>query len=118
MNAPSSSTPSPFAFVDGALDRADALRDDAAALSAMWDDARVVLLDDDGRALTDDNHALLAPTGAELGGMPAGAVFLGKRDDVAWFAARSIAAAPEGSPSLSAATARCSGTCRTRGSWG
>lgn len=81
-------TATPFAFVDGALDRADALRDDADALHALWPGARVVLLDDDGRALADDRSQLMAPTGCELGGVPAAAVFLGKRGDVAWFAAR------------------------------
>ena len=86
-------TPAPFAFVDGALDRADALRDDPDALAAAWSNARVVLLDDDGKALADADGRLLAPTGAELGGMPAGAVFLGKRADVAWFAARSATTA-------------------------
>ena len=79
---------SPYAFVDGALDRADALRDDAEALAALWPEARVVLLEDDGRALADADRLLLAPTGRELGGVPAAAVFLGKRDDTAWFAAR------------------------------
>ena len=79
---------SPFAFVDGALDRADALRDDPEALAALWADARVVLLDDDGKALADADRMLAAPTGRTLGGVPAAAVFLGKRDDTAWFAAR------------------------------
>ena len=86
-------TATPFAFVDGALDRADALRDDADALHALWPDARVVLLDDDGRALADDRSQLMAPTGRDLGGVPAAAVFLGKRDDVAWFAARAATTA-------------------------
>ena len=79
---------SPFAFVDGALDRADALRDDPEALATLWPDARVVLLDDDGKALADADRMLAAPTGRTLGGVPAAAVFLGKRDDTAWFAAR------------------------------
>ena len=86
-------TATPFAFVDGALDRADALRDDADALRALWSDARVVLLDDDGRALADDDNQLMAPTGRDLGGVPAAAVFLGKRDDVGWFAARAATTA-------------------------
>ncbi|HEU4814382.1 MAG TPA: NAD(+) diphosphatase [Xanthomonadaceae bacterium] len=86
---------SPFAFVDGALDRADALRDDADALAKLWPEARVVLLEDDGRALADADRMLLAPTGRELGGIPAAAVFLGKRDDTAWFAARAATTAFE-----------------------
>jgi len=51
--------PAPFAFIEGALDRADALRDDPAALAALWPQARVVLLDDDGRALADAAQGLL-----------------------------------------------------------
>ena len=86
-------TASPFAFVDGALDRADLLRDDPEGLSRLWPSARVVLLDDDGRAFADDALLLLAPSGAELGGMPGGSVFLGQRDGVAWFAARSATTA-------------------------
>jgi NAD+ diphosphatase len=78
--------PSPFAFLDGALDRADHLRDDADALIALWPRARVVLLEDDGRALADHSKALLAPTGRQLGGGPGVAAFLGQRDGEAWFA--------------------------------
>ena len=78
----------PFAFLDGALDRADALRDDSNALAALWPAARIVLLEDDGRALADDDRQLFAPSGAMVGGIPAAAVFLGLRDGVAWFAAR------------------------------
>jgi NAD+ diphosphatase len=77
----------PFAFIDGALDRADHLRDDADALAAAWPQARVLLLDDDGRALADASRQLFTASGAELGGVPANAVFLGLRDGVAWFAA-------------------------------
>ena len=90
-----SNAPAPFAFVDGALDRADALRDDPDALATAWPGARVVLLDDDGRALADEGGQLLAPDGRSLGGIPGGAVFLGKRDDVAWFAARAATTAFE-----------------------
>lgn len=79
---------SPFAFIDGALDRADHLRDDSDALAALWPQARVVLLDDDGRALADAEQHLLAVTGAELGGGPGTAIFLGLRDGTAWFAQR------------------------------
>ena len=72
---------SPFAFVD------------PDALANLWPNARVVLLDDDGRALADDQQRLLAPTGTDLGGMPGGHVFLGKRGDTAWFAAHAAATA-------------------------
>ena len=78
--------PSPFAFIDGALDRADALRDDADALARLWPDARIVLLDDDGRALADAAGGLCAPDGATLGGGPGTAIFLGLRNGQAWFA--------------------------------
>ena len=83
-----STRPAPFAFIDGALDRADPLRDDPGALAALWPQARVVLLDDDGRALADGAQALCAPDGAALGGGPGAAIFLGLRDGVGWFAAR------------------------------
>jgi len=79
---------SPFAFVDGALDRADHLRDDGEALARLWPDARVLLLDDAGLALADAGRQLAAPTGATLGGGPGTAIFLGLRDDTAWFAQR------------------------------
>jgi NAD+ diphosphatase len=77
-----------FAFLEGALDRADHLRDAPGELSALWPQARVLLLDDDGRALADDAQRLSAIAGAALGGMPANAVFLGLHDGQGWFAAR------------------------------
>ncbi len=86
---------SPFSFIDGALDRADALRDDADALAALWPRARVLLLDDDGRALADGDGRLFAPTGGQLGGGPGTAVFLGLRGDEGWFAQRAATAGPE-----------------------
>jgi len=86
---------SPYAFIDGALDRADALRDDAPALAAHWPRARIVLLDDDGRALADGQRRLLAPGGGELGGGPGTAIFLGLRDGEAWFAQRAETANAE-----------------------
>ncbi|MFL6593025.1 MAG: NAD(+) diphosphatase [Luteimonas sp.] len=76
-----------FAFVDGALDRGDALRDQPDALARMWPYARVLLLDDEGCALADAAQCLFAPDGERIGGVPAGAVFLGLRDGQAWFAA-------------------------------
>ena len=89
MNSAGPQSPrAPFAFIEGALDRADALRDNSDALAALWPTARIVLLEDDGRALADDDQQLFAPPGAMVGGVPATAVFLGLRDSVAWFAAR------------------------------
>lgn len=74
----------------GVLDRADALRGDPEALAALWPTARVVLLDDDGQALTDGDGALFAPTGAQVSEGPGGtgaSIFLGRDGDgCGWFA--------------------------------
>ncbi|RPE75805.1 NAD(+) diphosphatase [Vulcaniibacterium tengchongense] len=90
--------PAPFAFVEAgadaacraALDRADRLRDDAAALAALWPQARVILLDEQGHALADADGRLCAPRGAQVSEGPGGAgagVFLGlDADGGAWFA--------------------------------
>ena len=99
---------SPFAFIDGALDRADALRDDPEALAHLWPQARIVLLDDEGRALADASGALHAPRGSDLGGGPGTAIFLGLRGDEAWFAqpAASVAFDAEGRTDLRTAATR------------
>lgn len=76
-----------FAFAGDTLDRADALRDDADALATRWPSARVIVLDEEGRAMAQADGSLLAVDGASLGGGPGASVFLGLRDDVAWFAA-------------------------------
>ncbi len=76
---------SPFSFVDGALDRADHLRDDSDALNALWPNAGVIVLDADGRAFADDEKNLRIVRGAELGGGPGATTFLGLRDGEAWF---------------------------------
>ncbi len=93
-------TVSPFAFVDAALDRADAMRDQPDALAALWPGARVILLDDSGKALVDDAGGLIAATGARLGGGPGTAIFLGLQtsalgESVPWFAQRSATVALE-----------------------
>ncbi len=75
-----------FAFLAAPLDRSDALRDDANALSALWPSARVILVDAEGDSLADADGAMHAPTGAEIGGGPGIAIFLGMRGDQAWFA--------------------------------
>lgn len=75
-----------FAFVEGALDRADALRDKPDALHTYWPDARVVVVDADGRTRADAAGALAAPHGRTLADAPGEAVFLGMRGDEAWFA--------------------------------
>ena len=76
-----------FAFAGDTLDRADALRDDADALARLWPSARVLILDEEGRALAQADGALLTSEGASLGGGPGASLFLGLRDGVAWFAA-------------------------------
>lgn len=86
---------SPFAFVDAALDRADALRDQPNRLVALWPQARIILLDDRGQALTDDAQGLFALRGGALGGGPGNAIFLGLRDGEAWFALGAKAVAPD-----------------------
>ncbi|MFC0679835.1 NAD(+) diphosphatase [Lysobacter korlensis] len=84
----------PFALVGAGgclsvLDRAEHLRDDRNALDALWPQSRVLLLDADGRALTDAEQAPLAPRGAQLdagAGAASDAVFLGLDDTgQAWF---------------------------------
>jgi len=84
----------PFAFVDDGLDRADALRDDPVALARLWDDARVLLLDEEGRALAADGGGVQPVHGRRLGGGPGTAIFLGLRDGQGWFAQRAETATP------------------------
>ena len=76
---------SPFAFVDGALDRADHLRADLDALAALWPCAQVVVLDTDGRAYAADDKQLFLASGAAIGGGPGLANLLGLRDGHAIF---------------------------------
>lgn len=93
-DSPLSPTPHPietgplsgFSFVATPLDRADALRDDAKALAALWPQARVLVIDLEGLCFADADGNLLAPTGEEIGGGPGQAIFLGLRGQVAWFA--------------------------------
>ncbi len=75
-----------FAFAGDPLDRADRLRDDADALFGLWPRARVIVLTREGEAFADATGQLAAPSGADLGGGPGTAIFLGLREDVAWFA--------------------------------
>ncbi len=82
-----SAHPSPFAFVDGALDRADLLRADTDALLVLWPQASVIVLDADGRAHADDAGNLQVLTGGQLAGGPGISTFLGLRDGHGWFAA-------------------------------
>lgn len=82
----------PFAFVDAmpvraALDRADAMRADARALADAWPSARVLIVDEEGRALS---SAAGPPAGVDASRIPfdeAHALLLGLDDDGrAWFA--------------------------------
>ena len=86
MTAPITAPTPRFAFVEGALDRADALRDNADALRAYWPNARVVLIDGEGRTRADAGGAMDAVLGAALGPVPDDAIFLGMQGDQAWFA--------------------------------
>ncbi len=74
-----------YAFVDEPLERADPLRADAAALAALWPQARLLVLDKDGTAFTGEDRQPLVLTGGEVGGGPGTAIFLGLRGDQAWF---------------------------------
>lgn len=75
-----------FAFVEGALDRADALRDNADALHAYWPNARVLLVDGDGKTRVDAQGQLFTSRGSEVAAEHGRAIFLGMRGDEAWFA--------------------------------
>ena len=85
----------PFAFVDGALDRADQLRDDTDALNALWAAAGVIVLDADGRAFANADKSACIVLGAELGRGPGTTTFLGLRDGQAWFFANAATLAIE-----------------------
>ena len=86
--------PSPHAFVDGALDRADHLRGDDPGLAALWPRALVLVLDGDGRAPLADDGSLAFVPAADIGDTPARHTFLGLRDDVAWFLAEASVPPP------------------------
>lgn len=83
------------AFVEGALDRADALRERADVLAAYWPGAHVIRVGADGATRVDADGRLAPARGGDL--LPAlpsdaeGTVFLGMRGDEAWFA-RTLAA--------------------------
>jgi len=94
---PGSAYPS-YAFVAGALDRADALRDDPAALDALWPGAGVAEVDPSGRVEAAGAAPHWPRGGALLSVRPDDAVFLGlDRDGRGWFArARAPIAGGEG----------------------
>lgn len=74
-----------YAFVGEPLERADLLRRDADALARLWPAAHILVLAQDGAAFTDDDDQPIALHGAELGGGPGAAIFLGLRGEQAWF---------------------------------
>lgn len=80
-----------FAFVAEPLERADPLRADTQALARLWPDARILVLDPDGTAFTGADDQPLALTGADVGGGPGTAIFLGLRGEQAWFSVESSA---------------------------
>jgi NAD+ diphosphatase len=75
-----------FAFGEAPLSRADALRDDAHAMTQLWPRAKVLVLDENGTAFADADGALLVYPGASLRPAPDDAVLLGLDGDLAWFA--------------------------------
>lgn len=83
--SPPALPPRGYAFVDGALDRADALRDQPDALAAYWRHGRVLLVDAEGRSRGTERSALHFD-GEALGEGHEAAVFLGIGGDTAWFA--------------------------------
>jgi NAD+ diphosphatase len=77
----------PYAFVAGALDRADALRDDPAALDALWPGGGVVEVDGNGRVEVSGDAPHWRRGGALQSARPDDSVFLGlDRDGRGWFA--------------------------------
>ncbi|RMH92865.1 NAD(+) diphosphatase [Lysobacter pythonis] len=89
MNPPS------FAFIAEALDRADELRRDAAALDALRADARCLRLDARGQVAVESDGRPRFERGA-----PAYAVFLGLGRGEPWFAALGEAGFAQGAPLL------------------
>jgi NAD+ diphosphatase len=75
------------------VDRDEPLRTDTVRLAAGWPTARVLVVDEKGRTPievgADGGHELLTKAGTEFGDRPpAGAVFLGEQDGVAYWATR------------------------------
>lgn len=73
------------AFAGAPLDRGDTLRADTEGLAALWPQARVLVLDTDGRALAEADDQPFLPRGADLGGGPGTAIYLGQDASQAWF---------------------------------
>jgi NAD+ diphosphatase len=78
-----------YAFRHPGLDRADELRSDEAALTQLWFDARILVVDVEGQARgCGDPESLRFPSAADLfPERPADAIFLGRGNgEQAWFA--------------------------------
>ena len=76
-----------FAFVAGALDRAEFLRTQPGRLAELWHQARLLRLDPDGRALCAADGAPLDERGGAHPALQHEAVLLGVEGGCAWFAA-------------------------------
>ena len=96
-----------FAFVEGALDRAEFLRTRGDRLAELWPDARLLRLDADGRALCATGGAPVDERGAAHPALQAEAVLLGMEGGRAWFAAPDPATDP-GAPRVDLRTAAAS----------
>lgn len=104
----------PFAFVEAPLDRAENLRDDAAALARLWAGGRALVLDAEGHARATTDGALSAPPAATLAGGPDEALFLGLRGEEGWFALREESLAAVGRADDAAGQAGGAGDARSR----
>src|SRR5690606_263405 len=106
LTAMAGATPG-FAFVEGALDRAEFLRTRGDRLAELWPDARLLRLDADGRALCATGGAPVDERGAAHPALQAEAVLLGMEGGRAWFAAPDPATDP-GAPRVDLRTAAAS----------
>jgi NAD+ diphosphatase len=86
VNGTAGATPRQYAFQHAGLDRAEHLREDAAALRLLWSRARVVLLDEGIAHFHGDEDAPEFVLGAGLDWCE-DASFLGLDGDTPWFAA-------------------------------
>jgi len=88
-----------FAFVEGALDRAEYLRSQPDRLAELWPHARLLRLDPDGRALCAADGGPLDERGSAHPALQHEAVLLGVDQGRAWFAAPDPGSEP-GAPRL------------------
>lgn len=95
----------PFAFIDGALDRAEHVRTDPARLAALWPVARVLLLDAAGNALADADGRWHPSTGSAHPDRIDDAVLLGLHGEQAWFALPALGEAATDSTRIDLRTA-------------